>query len=502
MAEPRGEASVKKRKLSSYQGYTLPYVSPGSSAPDRPPQTSTTTLDVVDATTVDAPSFFARYVAPRKPCILINVAMPSASAIVRVLLSAKTTLVQVEKRLSPSDRFGQPRSSERQSIMSVDDFARECCGCRLATSDDEVSAAPTSEEQTSSYYLSTQEEKPEDCAAAAAAPPPPFFGPPCNVLLEKGVIPSNLPLAGNLRLQSCNVWMGSWAVTQTDDATKTHSGLHHDYHDNFYLLAAGAKEFRLYAPSDAGCMAVAGEIDTVHFNGVISYAGNPIRADGVPLMATSNGFGHKLPKDAIDDDVVKCTDRLGMHDEADGDDDKEETVFGKGFDYQSSDDDEVYGALAAATGDDNFEDDGTANDESSGDVSVDDAHRLPNHFSWIDPLAASREKIAETFPAFAKGRECIVQLSAGQCLYLPASWFHCVSSSGSSADSTQAHGGSEATTHNKAAKHDVILPSSLHMAINYWYHPPDNLTDFALPYCDRDYWEKASKLKHPESLKC
>jgi Cupin-like domain len=117
--------------------------------------------------------------------------------------------------------------------------------------------------------------------------------------------------------------------------------------------------------------------------------------------------------------------------------------------------------------------------------------RLPNHFSWIDPVAAPKEKIAETFPSFSKRRECIVQLQAGQCLYLPASWFHCVSSGGKD-DSSENRGGTECSCNGETTNTEVVIPPSVHMAINYWYHPPGNLADLEHPYQDRDYWEKAA----------
>ena len=43
-----------------------------------------------------------------------------------------------------------------------------------------------------------------------------------------------------------------------------------------------------------------------------------------------------------------------------------------------------------------------------------------------------------------------VELEAGQMLYLPAGWFH------------------EVTSFSEA-------PSQTHLALNYWFQPPDNL---------------------------
>ena len=58
---------------------------------------------------------------------------------------------------------------------------------------------------------------------------------------------------------------------------------------------------------------------------------------------------------------------------------------------------------------------------------------------------------------------------AGDILYLPAGWFH------------------EVTSRNTAP----IDGLGWHMALNYWFHPPDNLVEslegFQLPY-KSSYW--------------
>ena len=51
------------------------------------------------------------------------------------------------------------------------------------------------------------------------------------------------------------------------------SGLHHDFHDNLYLLLRGRKRFRLFPPQLAHRMATHGRISIVHANGCIVYEG-------------------------------------------------------------------------------------------------------------------------------------------------------------------------------------------------------------------------------------
>jgi hypothetical protein len=322
-------------------------------------------------------------------------------------------------------------------------------------------------------YLSTQQQQPCNDDSDTTLP----FQVPCEQLLQAGKIDKTLGWAGNLRLASCNLWMGCCPSRKQGSS----SGLHHDFHDNFYLLLQGRKQFRLYSPDTAPQMEVFGEIDQIHFNGVISYKGNETRADGVPLemrgehddgqdeddseeedeeeeqLPFGKGFDYKSTDDEADfdqnakdgyDDIVGEGDSSGKEqneeekEEAEKD---EELPFGKGFDYKSSDDEADF--------DEDAEDDF---DKIVGEGSdSDEEEARPNSFSRIDPATAT----VEEFPTFVKCREYTVNLKAGQSLYLPAGWFHNV------------------TSFSSEEKDD-----SIHMAINYWYHPPDELKNFAKPY--------------------
>ena len=51
------------------------------------------------------------------------------------------------------------------------------------------------------------------------------------------------------------------------------SGLHHDFHDNLYILLQGRKRFVMYSPSLAHRMYTQGKIAKVHSNGRIQYQG-------------------------------------------------------------------------------------------------------------------------------------------------------------------------------------------------------------------------------------
>lgn len=76
----------------------------------------------------------------------------------------------------------------------------------------------------------------------------------------------------------------------------------------------------------------------------------------------------------------------------------------------------------------------------------------PLGFSAVD-LSLPERTLRARFPRFPGPSAALeVTLSAGQALYLPAGWFHEVTSTGD--DKT-----------------------GLHMALNYWFYPPDSLRD-------------------------
>jgi hypothetical protein len=49
------------------------------------------------------------------------------------------------------------------------------------------------------------------------------------------------------------------------------SGLHHDFHDNFYYLLEGRKQFVPYSPDRVRGMKTRGTVCKVHANGLLNY---------------------------------------------------------------------------------------------------------------------------------------------------------------------------------------------------------------------------------------
>lgn len=60
---------------------------------------------------------------------------------------------------------------------------------------------------------------------------------------------------------------------------KTSTGLHHDFHDNFYIMIRGRKKFRLFSPRCAEGLGVSKPIVRIHPNGLIAYD-SVTRSDG------------------------------------------------------------------------------------------------------------------------------------------------------------------------------------------------------------------------------
>ncbi|CDR99090.1 hypothetical protein [Sporisorium scitamineum] len=86
---------------------------------------------------------------------------------------------------------------------------------------------------------------------------------PTNALSND--FPAKPELLGNLVLQQCNLWLGNSKEGKS-------SGLHHDFHDNLYILLSGYKRFLLFPPSAHRYLHPRGFVDRVHPNGLIVYA--------------------------------------------------------------------------------------------------------------------------------------------------------------------------------------------------------------------------------------
>ena len=90
---------------------------------------------------------------------------------------------------------------------------------------------------------------------------------------------------------------------------------------------------------------------------------------------------------------------------------------------------------------------------------------LHKHLSLPTTATLTASDSSTEFDLSKASAPFVVEINPGEMLYLPASWWHEVTSS--SPDNSS---------------------SNIHMAFNYWFYPPDGLKDFDEPYRDDIVW--------------
>ena len=210
-------------------------------------------LERINAECISAEQFFNRYVRRRMPVILTSSNTECLRAFSPDALSSIVGHCKVAVERADPDSyqpFGRTDASSRRN-MRFSDFI-------LRMRDDEL-------------YCSTQP-VPEDKHGPKCLTSPHVQG-----LIDRGMLPDHLPLMGNLIPYQINAWIGC-----SEDGSS--SGYHHDFHDNFYMLLAGEKQFRIASPNFTSNRPTYGCKNNpdvlVHRNGLISYEGNLIREDG------------------------------------------------------------------------------------------------------------------------------------------------------------------------------------------------------------------------------
>ncbi|GMF02499.1 unnamed protein product [[Candida] boidinii] len=265
--------------------------------------------------------------------------------------------------------------------------------------------------------------------------------------------------------QQINIWVGSSPKRAADiekgidesqsdlgigrsvPGNGTSSGLHHDHADNIYVPIMGHKRFTLFSPNNVTKLYTVGKVDKLYNSGVINYTRTP----ELPSWANIREDG------AMISEVAKQ--RLDLADIASGKLDKNER---KKLLKIIAEEEEALNKIEFA---------------HIGEIKKD-----PPSFSRIPPALLHLDEIENVeirqklesyldkyYPEFAKIKELkiTVDIKPGQMLYLPAGWFHEVTSYGT-ADNSEGH-------------------SRAHIALNYWYNPPGKM-DISNPYTD-DYWK-------------
>ncbi|GAB4814761.1 hypothetical protein N2152v2_001807 [Parachlorella kessleri] len=364
-----------------------------------------------------------------------------------LIAHAGNAKLEVEERHSEEDGYGKGRKTR----MTFGECLR-----RLAAGD-------------STLYLTTQQ------VAIGEDGHPEVYGHPITQLARD--LPVRPALLGNLIPQQINIWAGC-----APDGSST--GLHHDYHDNLYVLLRGRKQFRLYPPSLADRMYVHGQLQRVHPNGrIVHKSQGDVLADGSDAREVAQWRARRAAEEELREAeealsrgekgaearLAAAEERLDQALEAALDD---EGGWGEGFDDFDTLD--AGGEEDSDDGEEEAEGDrGASEGSSGGSPAAADTGKAgdPDSFSRVD-LSRPAKQLQREFPLFpGKAAAMVCDVSAGQMLFVPAGWFHEVTSFSAPGSTT-------------------------HLALNYWCHPPDNLdpgpTGFQQPYKSGfwpDVWE-------------
>ena len=380
------------------------------------------------------------------------------------------------------------------------------------------------------YYNCDEDEKDADSKIPHSSP------------LLSPYIPLRPKLFGNLiPMNVGNVWIGCTSIT--DNSKAASSGLHHDYHDNLYCLVHGTKIIQLAPPQSIYHMEMMGTLHTLHSNGRIVYREQieesssnninkdgtavsticPIRPDGA-LASVETILQLELRKDEIEAELSKLSSdsndtsnqRLEQIDlleeelngieeqildvEMSGGDDDEDNDD----DHDDDDESEEEGIFFGKVGNINSSTKETT-DTTRSNNTKDDRKQQPKpkrvKYDIPDTKHSQTIKSSETNglinpllpPNFVKRYDPskvtfqTITMQAGDALYIPAGWFHEVTSIGASCsrdkDNRIDQSGTTGTTDDSNDFQNTIGdgivdatstgPDGIHMAINYWYHPPD-----------------------------
>ena len=268
-----------------------------------------------------------------------------------------------------------------------------------------------------SLYLTTQEQVPGPDGH------PEIFSPPISLLTRD--FPLQPKLVGSLVPQQINFWAGC----AHEGAS---SGLHHDFHDNLYVLLQGKKRFRLFPPSSIEGMYTVGKHIKVYPNGRVMYeTQEDVLADGssahdVRVWEARQRAEQAFQSSQRDPARSEPGDRFANGEDDDEIDDALDALLDAVMDADAEHDPnddydamEAFGSVSNESCNSYYppqSDFGKRCDRQNGG-SADDT---PPSFSQID-VKSSRQYQMEKFPKFP-GLDSAVEIvvESGQCLYLPA----------------------------------------------------------------------------------
>ncbi|KAJ3210030.1 DnaJ sub C member 7 [Dinochytrium kinnereticum] len=443
---------------------------------------------------IDPKAFFHKYVTTRTPCIftapLTDEEWRASKLWTPEYLKKRAgdAVVEVETRSNSKATFGSGRPRMNALFRDVvDDLVEGNTDIYLSTQ------YGKSAEDGRAHDSSGIREMDSDASRKMAVEPElelverfeEFCQQPLRRLMED--FPLRPKAMGRLVPQQVNMWMGASGPLGSS------SGLHHGinlnhFADNLYVLIRGRKKFTLFSPQDAENLYLYGQMKQVHSNGLVQYTGKKIRGDGAfvsdilrwKLRTAKMNLDHAIgtAKEAAARKAVEQATFELMELQAEDEDIEDEDFNLIEDDYQDEDGDENF--IDEEEDDEDSDEGGDAEefaedlkmlvgDEESEDSGDDELGPTePPSFSKIDPKALHSKEPPADFSLLKKATKVTFELKEGEMLYLPASWFH------------EVH--SYPTAERKTGE------PSIHLAFNYWYHPPTTKS-FESPYEDL-YWEE------------
>ncbi|KAL7510345.1 hypothetical protein ACHAXN_012027 [Cyclotella atomus] len=422
----KSKPSSNAPAINLYSGWTVP--SPNYKLPS------------IQVTNLSPRQFYETYIQPRRPVVIQGIPsdlsqLQSWTDTEYLRQKAGDETVMIERRSNTFDGYGKGN----EVSMKFSQFIQ------LIQNGDEL------------HYLTTQDVQSNHDGRPDILPN--FMK---AFMSHNYYLPMQPSLTGGLIPQNINLWMGNTNNSNTTNKITTtanggsSSGLHHDYHDNLYIVLSGSKRFRLFSPADTSYLYTRGSLLKVHENGRINYVNEETTAYGADVGAEAAANAARRVKRA--EERLVAAER-GVEEGKDGA--VEELAMAE-VELEEAMDDLID---AEQDNDEEADDDDGCNGTEiyDGDKRVvDKTVKNPNNFSKIPAkLLDDLSKPLTEFPDLQKATMAYCHVNAGEMLYLPASWFHEVTSYG-------------------------VEGSGCHLALNYWFHPPDG-KEFETPY-STDFW--------------
>ncbi|KAH0476635.1 MAG: hypothetical protein KVP17_004158, partial [Porospora cf. gigantea B] len=403
-------------------------------------------VSVVEDPETSAADFYRDFVLPRRPCILRGPLKGTDKAFIDNSFTAiqdwtnsylrrmaGSCEVFVERR-APNRPFG---SGNRERMT----FTNLLTAIENGDEDLYLTAQPGFESDTGPYSVVNR----------------PLASP---LLLD---IPLRPRVMGHLTPFLYNLWMGN-------SASGSSTGLHHDFHDNLYVVIRGRKQFRLLSPRVASFLDTVDQFTDVHPNGLITYSDTgETRDDGASVEVTRRKLSRMLKKEG---QLLKA--RMAQRKSSDLTDPSEQEIVENGFKFWLSEVGRKKSSWKCPE---------KVPDETYKKPVLCSPSKSPSHFCRRNTVTRtdSQERSVVKGVHFTRqkpwknieSKYMQVDLEPGDVLYLPAGWFH------------------EVFSHSDPNSGD---DKPGHLAVNYWYHPPSSAGTVEEPYEDL-FWPCAFKEK-------